>query len=75
VRDATEGIQTEVLARSQRIKVSNDFIKELKRLSEVGVVTDKSETRWLTESVQKNYQPGKTEVGTFSPTFMLEPVD
>jgi DNA polymerase-3 subunit alpha len=75
VRDATEGIQTEVLARSQRIKVSNDFIKELKRLSEVGVVTDKSETRWLTESVQKTTSPEKTEVGTFSPTFMLEPVD
>jgi DNA polymerase-3 subunit alpha len=75
VRDATEGIQTEVLARSQRIKVSNDFIKELKRLSEVGVVTDKSETRWLTESVQKTASPEKTEVGTFSPTFMLEPVD
>ncbi len=75
VRDATEGIQTEVLARGQRIKVSNDFIKELKRISEVGVVTDKAETRWLTETIPKTASPEKTEVGTFSPTFMLEPVD
>lgn len=75
VRDVAEGIQTEVLARAQRIKVSNDFIKELKRISEVGVVTDKAETRWLTETIQKTASPEKTEVGTFSPTFMLEPVD
>jgi DNA polymerase-3 subunit alpha len=75
VRDETEGIQTELLARTQRIKVSNDFIKELKRLSEVGVITDKAETRWLTDTVQKTVGPEKTEVGTFSPTFMLEPVD
>jgi len=75
VRDTTEGIQTEVLARTQRIKVSNDFIKDLKRISEVGVVTDKSETRWLSETLQKTVNPEKTEVGTFSPTFMLEPVD
>ncbi|MCW5912922.1 MAG: DNA polymerase III subunit alpha, partial [Cyclobacteriaceae bacterium] len=75
VRDEAEGIQTELLARSQHIKVSNEFIKELKRLSEVGVITDKSETRWLTETVQKTAGTEKTEIGTFSPTFMLEPVD
>jgi len=71
VHDET-GIQTELLARSQRIKVSNGLIKELKSLVEVGILTDKSETRWLTETVQKTAGPEKTEVGTFSPTFMLE---
>jgi DNA polymerase III subunit alpha len=69
------GIQTELLARSQRIKISNQFINELMRITEVGVVTDKSETRWLAEIVHKTAGSEKTEVGTFSPTFMLEPVD
>jgi DNA polymerase III subunit alpha len=75
LKDETEGIQAELLSRSCRIKVSNDFIKELKRLNEVGIVTDKSETRWLTETVSKPVLAEKTEIGTISPTFMLETVD
>lgn len=75
VRDDAEGIQTELLARAQRVKVSNDFINELKRHTEVGIITDKSETRWLSDVVQKTVGTENTEVGTFSSTFMLEPVD
>lgn len=74
VRDET-GMQTELLARSARIKVNNELVKELKRLVEVGILTDKLETRWLTDTFQKTANPEKSEVGTFSPTFMLEPVD
>jgi DNA polymerase-3 subunit alpha len=75
LKDDMEGIQAELLSRSCRIKVSNEFIKELKRISEVGVVTDKSETRWLTEIASKPVLLEKTEIGTISPTFMLETID
>jgi DNA polymerase III subunit alpha len=75
LKDEAEGVQAELLSRSCRIKVSNGFVKELKRISEVGVVTDKSETRWLTEVVTKPVLLEKTEIGTISPTFMLETVD
>ncbi|MBX2898253.1 MAG: DNA polymerase III subunit alpha [Cyclobacteriaceae bacterium] len=75
IRDAAEGLQTELLARSQRIKVSNQLVRDLKKFSEVGIITDKAETRWLTESQPKPLSTEKPELGTFSPTFMLEPVD
>jgi DNA polymerase III subunit alpha len=71
--DKFEPIQTEVLSRSSRIKPSNQLINELKKLAEVGVVTDKQEVRWLTDQASKVTQ--KTEVGTISPTFVLEEVE
>jgi hypothetical protein len=49
------------------------LINELKRLADVGVVTDKQEVRWLTEQSLKLTQ--KTEVGTISPNFVLEEVE
>ncbi|MFO0330129.1 MAG: hypothetical protein ACK514_02160, partial [Bacteroidota bacterium] len=65
-----QALQTELLARTVRIKPTNELIKELKRLAEVGVVTDKQEVRWLSE--QPINAPAKAEVGTISSNFVLE---
>ena len=70
-----EGIQTELISRTWRIKVNNDFIKELRKVAEVGVVTDKSETRWLTESASKPKPAEKEEIGTNSSTFVLDTLE
>ena len=75
LRDEGEGIQTELLSREYRIKVNNEFIRELRKVAEVGVVTDKFETRWLTESASKPQPLEKEEFGTNSPTFVLEPLE
>jgi DNA polymerase III subunit alpha len=75
VRDAEEGFQIEMLSRTYRIKVNNSFIRELKKLGEVGIVTDKGDTRWITDSNLKTASVEKAEVGTISSTFVLEPVD
>lgn len=74
LKDEDEGLQTEALARAAAIKPSNELINGLKRWAEVGIVTDKSEVRWLSDHVLKAETPTE-EVGTFSPTFVLEPVD
>lgn len=73
--DNTEGLQVELLSRSCRIKVSNDLIRELKKFGEVGIITDNGVVRWLSESIAKVAPAEKSEIGTISPTFMLEPVD
>jgi len=75
LRDEAEGIQSELISRACRIKVNNDFIKELRKVAEVGVVTDKSETRWLTESVNKPKLVEKEEIGTNSSTFVLDTLE
>ncbi|MBK5279626.1 MAG: DNA polymerase III subunit alpha, partial [Bacteroidia bacterium] len=75
LKDDYESIQTELLARSSRIKPSNAFIKELKKLAEVGVVTDKLEVRWLIE--QSVIYPSllNSDVGTISSTFVLDTIE
>ncbi|MEK6783366.1 MAG: DNA polymerase III subunit alpha [Bacteroidota bacterium] len=75
LKDDVEPIQTELLARSSRIKPSNAFVKELKKLAEVGVVTDKMEVRWLTD--QPIMQPSllNSEVGTISSNFVLDLIE
>ena len=75
LKDDFESIQTELLSRSNRIKPSNSFIKELKKLGEVGVVTDKLEVRWLTEQAVKPALSLNTEVGTISSSFVLDLVE
>ena len=65
----------ETISRLSRIKASNQFIKELRRIAEVGVVTDKGGVRWLSEHVVKEAVIQKAEVGTISSTFMLETVE
>jgi DNA polymerase-3 subunit alpha len=74
LRDEAEAMQTELLARNSRIKPNNALIRELKKLAEVGVITDRNEVRWLTDVVQTP-AAAPAEVGTISPTFVLEPVD
>jgi hypothetical protein len=49
------------------------LINELKRLADVGVVTDKQEVRWLTEQPLKLSQ--KTEVGMIPTPFALDEVE
>jgi hypothetical protein len=66
-------VQAEVLSRSARIKPTNLLINELKRLADVGVVTDKQEVRWLTEQPLKLSQ--KTEVGMIPTPFALDEVE
>ena len=73
LKDESASLQAEVLSRSARIKPTNLLINELKRLADVGVVTDKQEVRWLTEQSLKLTQ--KMEVGTISPDFVLEEVE
>ena len=75
LKDDFESIQTELLSRSNRIKPSNSFIKELKKLGEVGVVTDKLEVRWLTEQAVKPALSLNTEVGTISSSFVLDLIE
>jgi DNA polymerase III subunit alpha len=69
-----ETMQSEALARIATVKPSNELITGLKRWAEVGIITDKSEVRWLADQVLKPEAP-KEEIGTFSPTFVLEPVE
>jgi DNA polymerase-3 subunit alpha len=74
LRDDAESIQTELLARATQIKATNPFIKELKRIGEVGVITDKRDVRWLTDLPNKS-KTAAAEVGTISSTFVLESVE
>ena len=73
LKDDEASLQAEVLSRSARIKPTNLLINELKRLADVGVVTDKQEVRWLTEQSLKLTQ--KTEVGMVATPFALEEVE
>ena len=61
----------------QKMKLSHNelywhSVKELKKLAEVGVVTDKLEVRWLTEQTVKPTPALNSEVGTISSTFVLD---
>ena len=73
LKDEIELLQSELISRTARIKPTNQLISDFKRFAEVGVVTDKLEVRWLGERVSKLTQ--KTELGTFSPTFVLEEIE
>ena len=64
----------EIPARLCQINPNNALIQELKRLGEVGVITEKSPVRWLTEQVIKEPLAQKAEVGTISSTFVLESI-
>lgn len=73
LKSDSESIQAEVLARSTQIKATNSFIKDLKKIAEVGVITDKRDVRWLVEETKTKLAP--VELGTNSSTFVLEAVD
>ncbi|MBI3218352.1 MAG: DNA polymerase III subunit alpha [Bacteroidetes bacterium] len=73
LKDDFDSMQAELLSRSGRVKASNQLINELKKWAEVGVIGEKQDVRWLTDLAPKVTQ--KTEVGTFSPTFVLDTVE
>ncbi|MFN3839397.1 MAG: DNA polymerase III subunit alpha [Cyclobacteriaceae bacterium] len=75
VLDELESIQTELLSRTYRINASNAVIQELKKVGEIGIITDKSGLRWLTDEMPAELTLETTEVGTNSSTFVLEPAE
>ncbi len=72
VADELEGLYTELLSRTFRIATSNAVIQELRKLGEIGVITDKAGLRWLTDSVPAELALEPAELGTNSSTFVLE---
>jgi hypothetical protein len=75
LKDDESSLQTELLSRTSQIKPNNILIKELKKMGDVGVVTDKLEVRWLGDQLTKLAAPKSDEVGTISSTFVLEPIE
>jgi DNA polymerase-3 subunit alpha len=71
-----DGIRaTEIPARSKTVRPSTPLINELRKLaSDVGVITDKNEVRWLSDKTNKPAGMA-AKVGTNSSTFVLEPVE
>ena len=74
LKDEDEDIQVELISRLARIKISNVFIAELKKLGEVGVFTDSTAVRWLTDELPVQAQE-TSNIGTISDTFVLEEVE
>jgi DNA polymerase-3 subunit alpha len=74
IKDEAESVQVELLARQVRVAPTNELVQKLKQFAEVGVLTDKGDVRWLADVAVKT-ESRETEVGTFSPTFVLEPVE
>jgi DNA polymerase-3 subunit alpha len=70
-KDEFEPIQAETVARNYRLKPVNDCFQDLRKLAEVGVITEKMNVRWLTEDTVKQDEP-EQGIGTISPTFVLE---
>ncbi|MCI0750685.1 MAG: DNA polymerase III subunit alpha [Flammeovirgaceae bacterium] len=75
IKDEQESIMTELVSRVYRIKPANNVVSQLRKFTEVGVVTDKSGIRWLTDVPEKVLLSKEIEVGTFSSTFVLETAD
>jgi DNA polymerase-3 subunit alpha len=69
-----DDVEVPMLSRSNRIKPSNNFIRELKRFADVGFITEKNYVRWLTDVPAKPDQ-NANGIGTISPTLVLDTVD
>ena len=70
IKDEAESLQAESLSRNYRLRPINECFQDLKKLAEVGVMTESFNVRWLTEEQSK---PQNTEgIGTISSTFVLE---
>jgi DNA polymerase-3 subunit alpha len=72
VQDVTEGLQVEMLCRTYRIHPSANVVHEFKRLGELGVITDRTPLRWLADQPIPEVEGETSEVGTNSPTFVLD---
>lgn len=73
ITDEAESIQTELLARASQIKPTNALIRELKKWVDVGVITDKNDVRWLTDTIKTDL--ANAAVGTNSSTFVLDSLE
>lgn len=74
IRDEAGPVEVELLARQVRVKPSNELFQKLKSLGDVGVRTEKGDVRWLTGTGPRT-ETRASEVGTISPTFVLETAD
>lgn len=72
IKDEFEPIQAESLSRNYRLKPVNDCFQDLKKLAEIGVITESSNVRWLGEDQSKQQEVSDQVIGTISPTFVLE---
>ena len=72
IKDEFEPVQVESLSRNYRLKAVNDCFQDLKKLAEIGVITESSTVRWLGEEQPKQPEVKEQGIGTISPTFVLE---
>jgi hypothetical protein len=75
LKDEYEALQVEMLSRTYRIKINNPLIAEFRKYAEIGIVSDKGNVRWLTEEQPVERGEEFDEVGTNSPTFVLDTAD
>nr|MCU0398043.1 OB-fold nucleic acid binding domain-containing protein [Cyclobacteriaceae bacterium] len=75
LKDEYESLQAEMLSRAYRIKINNPLIAEFRKYAEIGIVSDKGNVRWLTEEQLAERGEEFDEVGTNSPTFVLDTAD
>ena len=74
LKDEDEDIHVELLSRAIRVRVSNELIAELKKFGDVGVFTDSTAVRWLTDDLPVQAKEA-ANIGTISDTFVLEEVE
>jgi DNA polymerase-3 subunit alpha len=72
IKDEAEPLQAESLSRNYRLKPVNECFQDLKKLAEIGVMTESSTVRWLSDGASKQLDVEGPEIGTISPTFVLE---
>jgi len=72
IKDELEPIQVESLSRNYRLKPVNECFQDLKKLAEIGVITESSTVRWLGEDPLKQLEVKDQGIGTISPNFVLE---
>ncbi len=72
IKDEFELIQVESLSRSYRLKPVNDCFQDLKKLAEIGVITESLSVKWLGEEPLKQLEIEGQVIGTISSTFVLE---
>lgn len=75
IKDEAESIQAESLSRNYRLKPVNDCFQDLKKLAEIGVITDSANVRWLGEEQFVQPELKAEGIGTISSTFVLEEVE
>jgi DNA polymerase III subunit alpha len=75
IKDDYESLQVELFSRTHRIRITNPMVLEFRKFAEIGVITNGSNVRWLTEEQVPEQHEEIDEVGTISPTFVLDSAD